>query len=213
MKKIFLLLPVFLVFTNIHAQYDLNISMGLDFKSSSSLRDYINSGFSMPGNQMPTFKSSINFGIETDYEITNSLYIGAEYNLQIDSYNNSFGNGGIYDLSYNNHRPSVLTYYSVNGDGFKFKFGGGFGLRYVALTEKLIARDEYSASGFGFILRAVGNTLMSKNFYALIGVDVRYDLIGNLSNNKKTLINNFTGEKLNLISLSVGIFLGVTFTY
>lgn len=212
MKKYFILLLILISYGKISAQWDLNLSMGLDFKSSPSFRDYINSSFSTPGNQVASFKSSIGFAFESDYQIKNNLALGVEYNLQIDSYNTSIGNGGIYEISYYQHRPSLLAYYVVLGEGFRFKFGGGIGLRYVSLTERVIVSTDYKASGVGFLLRAMGNTIMSKDFYALVGVDLRYDLAGDVSNENSTLTNNATGEKLNMKSISIGIYLGITFT-
>lgn len=212
MKRLLILFFVLFSLSNVSAQWDLNFAMGLDFKSSPSFRDYVNSSYASPGNQVTTFKSSVGFETEADYKIRENFAIGIEYNLQIDSYTTPIGNGGVYEISYNQHRPSVIAYYVIPGNGYQFKFGGGLGYRYVALSEKVFTSSNYNASGVGFLMRAIGNTLLSKDFYALIGVDLRYDLPGELSNGSKSLINNATGEKLNLNSISVGIYLGITLT-
>ncbi|NJD22703.1 MAG: hypothetical protein FIA82_08570 [Melioribacter sp.] len=212
MKRLMILFFVLASLSQIGAQWDLNFAMGLDFKSSPSFRDYVNSYYAPSGNQIATFKSSVGFETEADYKIHDNFAIGIEYNLQIDSYTTPIGNGGVYEISYNQHRPSVIAYYVIPGNGYQFKFGGGLGYRYVALSEKVFTSTNYNASGVGFLMRAIGNTLLSKDFYALIGVDLRYDLPGELSNGSKSLINNASGEKLNLNSISVGIYLGITLT-
>jgi len=212
MKRLMILFFVLASLSQISAQWDLNFAMGLDFKSSPSFRDYVNSSYASPGNQVTTFKSSVGFETEADYKIQDNFAIGVEYNLQIDSYTTPIGNGGVYEISYNQHRPSVIAYYVIPGNGYQFKFGGGLGYRYVALSEKVFTSTNYNASGVGFLMRAIGNTLLSKDFYALIGVDLRYDLPGKLSNGNKSLINNASGEKLNLNSISIGIYLGITLT-
>ena len=212
MKRIMILFFVLASLGKVSAQWDLNFVMGLDFKSLPSFRDYVNSSYALPGSQIATFKSSVGFSTEADYKIHENFAIGIEYNLQIDSYTSSYSNGGVYEISYNQHRPSIVAYYVFPGNGYQFKFGGGLGYRYVALSERVSTSTNYNASGVGFLLRAIGNTLLSKDFYALIGVDLRYDLPGRVSNGNEYLINNATGEKLNLNSISVGIYLGITLT-
>lgn len=212
MKRMMILIFVLASLGKVSAQLDLNFAMGLDFKSSPSFRDYVNSSYASPGNQVTSFKSSVGFSTEADYKIHNNFALGIEYNLQIDSYTAPFGNGGVYEISYNQHRPSIIAYYVLPGNGYQFKFGGGLGYRYVSLSERVFTSTNYNASGVGFLLRAIGNTLLSKDFYVLIGADLRYDLPGELSNGNKTLINNANGEKLNLNSISIGIYLGITLT-
>jgi len=209
MKRMMILFFVLASLGKVSAQWDLNFAMGLDFKSSPSFRDYVNMNYPSPGNPVTTFKSSVGFSTEVDYKIHDNLAIGIEYNLQIDSY---AANGSAYEISYNQHRPSIIAYYVLPGYGYQFKFGGGLGFRYVALSERVDISRNYYASGVGFLLRAIGNTLLSKDFYALIGVDLRYDLPGEVSNGDLNLPYNANREKLNLNSISIGIYLGITLT-
>lgn len=208
MKKAFLIFLIPLI--NLNAQWDFSLSMGLDFKAASSYRDYINSA---PGNDnLSTFTNSVNFAGEVDYMLSPNLEIGIEHSLAIDSYNRNTELGGVYEISYTHQRPTALCYYVIAGKGYKFKFGGGIGLRFVSLTERIIAEADYTASGFGILLKAEGNTLLSDNFYALIGVDLRYDLPGELkSANGSYIVNQYTNEKMNLNSLSIGIKLGIAY--
>ena len=211
MKKIFVLIVFITAMNNISAQWDLSFSMGLDFRSSPSFRDYVNSSFAAGGNIIPSFKSSVSFSGEADYKLSNSFALGVEYELMIDSYNAPFGTGGAYEIAFNMHRPSILAYYLLPGVGYQFKFGGGVGPRFVSLSEKINSSTSYSANGYGMILKAEGNTLLSKNFYALIGTNLRYDVTGDVTNAQNSIINHSTGEKLNLNAFSFGIYLGVTF--
>jgi hypothetical protein len=163
------------------------------------------------GNLVPSFKSSVSFVGEAGYKLSNSFEVGLEYNLLIDSYNTPFGSGGAYEIAYNIHRPSVLAYYIIPGIGYKFKFGGGIGPRFVSLSEKINTSANYSANGYGLIVKAEGNTLLSKNFYALIGTNLRYDSTSDVANGQNSIVNHSTGEKLNLNAFSFGIYLGVSF--
>ena len=211
MKKIYPLIVLLFIANSLSAQWQLNLSMGLDFKSSPAFRDYINTSFAFGNNLIPTFKSAISFSGEVDYKLSKSFALGLEENIQIDSYNATYITGGIYEISYTVHKPSLLAYYIIPGDGYQFRFGGGVGPRFVSLSEKINTSSDYSASGYGLVLKVEGNTLLSKNFYALIGTNIRYDVTGDFSNNQNTIVNRSTGDKLNLNSISFGIYLGVTF--
>lgn len=211
MKKIFYAL-LFIPLMQLSAQWDFNLSMGLDFKSTPTYRDYINSNFAPLNNKLSSFISSVNFAGEVGYVIDNQLQIGVEYSLLLDSYNTPIGAGGIYEISYINHRPSLLLYYLIKGEGYKFKFGGGVGPRLISLTEDIIVKTKYTASGVGLLLKAEGNTLISDKLYALIGLNLRYDLTGELSStDNKKIVNYANGETLKLNMISVGINLGISY--
>jgi len=207
-KILFILLVV--MSTSIYSQFDLSASMGLDFKTMPSFREYVNINFASANNQISSFKSSVSFSTEVDYKFSKNFVIGLEYNLQLDSYNGTVGN---YELSYGMHRPSLVAYYLIPGNGFQFKLGGGIGYRYTQLDERIFTKTSYSSSGFGIVLKSEGNTKLANNFYALIGGNIRYDNSGEPSNGNQFIINKSKGEKLNLNSVSFGIYLGVTFTF
>jgi Outer membrane protein beta-barrel domain len=213
MKRILFLLLILSGLNCIYAQWDLSLNMGLDFKSAPSYRDYINYNHaSTSADLLSTFKSSPCFGGEVDYKLNTNFALGLEYNFQIDSYNTNNGSGGSYQLSYNLIRPSLLAYYVLSGEGYQFKFGGGAGLRYVSLSETISGTTNYTATGVGFLIKTEGNTKLSDHFYALIGVNIRYDITGKLTNPSLNLINPASNnENVNLNSISFGIYFGITF--
>ena len=61
---------------------------------------------------------------------------------------------------------------------------------------------DYSSTGFGVVLRAEGNTVLSENLYANIGLDIRYDANGEPSDSDGNKITNFN-ENVNFNSLSI----------
>lgn len=213
MRKLSLLVFAFLFSVSISAQVDVSAGMGINFFNSSSLNDYININFAPGNDQLATFNTQIGFFGEGDYSISPNMQLGVEYVYSIYSYNTSYGGIGTYDLSVNIHNPSILAYYVINGEGFKFKFGGGAGLRLASVDEQkpsTVEKINYTSTGFGILLKAVGNTLLGGNVYAYIAADARYDLGGEPeSNGQKMEILNLK-ENLNLNSLSVGIKLGVS---
>ncbi|MCK9280937.1 MAG: hypothetical protein M0P71_09965 [Melioribacteraceae bacterium] len=212
MKKIIIIF-LFTFVSSIYSQFDFTLGMGLDFNSTSSFREYINSNYSRGSSDIATFKSSVFFSGEVGYDIKENIQLAIEYNVLIDSYTQSIGVAGNYEMSYVSHRPSIIAYYVLKGKGYKFKFGGGAGFRYVQLDEKKYIITNYSTNGYGIVLKAEGNTLLSGNFYANIGVSLRYDTPGAPKNSLIGYIYNpITKENLNLNSVSVGIKIGVSYS-
>lgn len=211
MKKIILLL--FLSFINLSAQWDFSLAMGIDYKSIPAYRDYINYGFAPVNNKLKSFNTSVNFAGEVGYLTSKNFQLGLEYSLAIDSYSTYMNTGGIYDISYVLHRPSLLGYYVIAGQGYKFKFGGGLGLRLASLNEEIITKTNYTANGFGLLIRAEANTLLSDNLYVLMGLDLRYDVTGDLESGSGKKINNIVNnENVNLNSISVGLKIGINYS-
>ncbi len=197
-------------------QNQFRANMGIDFINTPSLIDYINqSNFASDGSQLPTFNTAVNFSGEYGRLLNENLQLSIELSYLIYSYNAGNINGR-YDLSYNLMMPSLLAFYVLSGKGYNFKFGGGAGIRFLSVDETLpasVKSDNYSSTGFGVILRAEGNTLLSGNLFANIITDFRYDFNGEPSGNNTSLHNNVLNENVNFNSLSVGIKLGVSYFF
>ncbi|MGK9370045.1 hypothetical protein ACSSWA_14200 [Melioribacter sp. Ez-97] len=215
MKKFNLFIILFIVFvSNVYSQWDISIAMGVDFKSAPKYRDYVNAVYGPYGKKLSTFSSAGNFSIELDYAGFKDFQPGIEYSLLVDSYTISL-QGGVNELSYVIHRPSLLGFYKIEGDGYKFKFGFGAGIRMVEFTEKIITETGYSSSGFGIVLKTKGITKIDGNLFVSVGIDLRYDSFDELYNKEldKKIINYATGEAVDLNSVSAGIKLGVVYSF
>lgn len=212
MKKIILLILFSAV--NVFAQWDFSLAMGIDYKSIPTYRDYINYNFAPVNNKLKSFNTSVNFSSEVGYLINQKFQLGLEYSLIIDSYSTVFSTGGIYDISFVMHRPSLIGYYVISGNGYKFKFGGGLGLRTASLNEEIITKTNYKTNGIGLLAKAEANTLLSGNFYVLMGFDFRYDFTKDLETTTgKKIVNLVNNENVNLTYISVGIKIGVTYIF
>ncbi len=206
MKKYLLVLLLFsLGLTKVSAQFDLGAGMGLAFFNSPELSDYINGNFANPTNRLNTFNSSADFFVELGYNIDNNHQIAIEYNFNIFSYNSPLGGFGIYNLTVDRHKPTIIGYYVVPGIGYKFKFGAGVGIRILQAEETIYGPINYSTTGIGFLLKLQGDTKLSENFYALIAGELRYDLPGE--------VHTVSGGIIGFNSLSVGLKLGVTYYF
>ncbi len=205
MKKIiFLLLLSLLLSKNIFAQIDVVTGMGISFVYNSSLNDYLD--LRRPAEEVKPFSTTAEFYGEVDYSISEKYQIGIEYVYTLFDFSSAYE--GNYTLSYTHQKPSLLAYYVISGEGYKFKFGGGAGIRIVNLTENFSVDENFSAFGFGLLLRAQGHTALSDNFYANIGGTMRTDFPGTPTNSNHNFYNN-----TNLNSFSVSVNLGISYFF
>lgn len=212
MKKYYFI--ILLSTTSLLAQFDFSVSMGIHAVNNPSLRDYINTNFAASNEKLSTFNATAMFKGECDYSVSENFQIGLEYGLQFYSFNTSFAGIGTYDISYLHHKPSILGFYVIAGEGYKFKFGGGIGYRIVSVDEQLPTTTtdyNYKSSGLGFVGKAQAHTLLSNNFYVFLELDLRYELPGEPENNGKKIENLVLNETVNFNSFLVGINIGISF--
>ncbi len=210
MKKIITLFYLIIISGFLLAQKpnEVRASMGIDFVSIPSLKDYLEANYT---DRLSDFSSAVNFSGSYGRMINLDTQLEVELGYLLNSYNSNT-NGGNYDLTYSLLMPSVLFYYVLTGTGYNFKFGGGAGIRFLSITEKLPGypgSDNYSTTGYGFILRAAGNTAISQDVFAHIGADVRYDVLGEPDN---TMGGNIIG-KVKFSALSFGVQLGISYQF
>ncbi len=208
---------LFFIFFSItsFAQYSVRAGMGISFNNAPSLIDYINQNFASAGQQLNTFGTAINFNGEFDYSINNTYQIGIDINYFLNSYSFT-STSGIYKMDYNILMPSLVNYYVISGLGYNFKFGGGIGPRFVTVSEQIPGTPSainYTSTGFGFLARFDGNTLLSKDLYANIGFDLRYDINSKPQNGNNYMVNSVTGAKVDFNMFSTVIRLGITYNF
>ena len=215
MKSFFLSFILIFSIGTSQAQYSVRASMGIDFANAPSLNDYINQTFPVDGNPLGDFNTAVNFSGEFGYSLTSNFQVGLELSYLLNSFNYS-NDLGKFELDYNVVSPSLLGYYVLNGAGYNFKLGGGFGLRFVNVDLSFPGTNvitNYSNTGFGFILRSEGSTLLGGNFYANIGADLKYDINGSPKSGGANLYNNTSRENVNLNSLAVALRLGIAYIF
>jgi len=216
MKKLFVLLNFVFMSAMVFPQVSVRGGMGINFVSTPSLRDYLNvSQFAPYNDQVAAFNTAVNFSGEVDFKAAQNYELGVEIAYLYNSFTFS-PNGGRYMLSYSVIMPTILNYYVIDGQGYNFKFGGGLGIRFASVNESLpfsSNSNSYSSTGFGILLRALGNTSLGGNVYANITGDIRYDINGTPKNNGNPIKNTVLGNNINLNLLSLGINLGITYIF
>ena len=215
MKYIYTFILILTFATISYSQYDIRAGMGISFGATPSLTDYLNQNFEPSNQQLGIFGSAIVFSGEGGYLLNNHYEIGVELAYLINSYNLSYDVGN-YRLSYNILMPTLVNYYVIKGQGYDFKFGGGVGPRFVSVNQQLpgtISGVNFTSTGFGFLVRADGNTTLGGDLYANIGVDLRYDFNGKPKNGSTYIHNNVYNQDVNFNSLSATIRLGVSYIF
>jgi hypothetical protein len=212
MKKLFLaIIFLFLSLNSVKAQVDIVAGMGISFVAAPSLTDYLNYNIAS-SDEIGTFSSTGEFYGEVDYTISPKYQIGFEYVYTLYSYSTQLV-GLNYDLSYSHQKPSILGYYVISGEGYKFKFGGGIGIRIVDLSEKTHTTIDYSTSGIGFLGRVQGHTKLGGSFYANVGSTIRYDIPGEPTNGDNKLHDTISNENVNINSFSVSVNIGFSYFF
>lgn len=209
MKKFVLLFVVIIpILSYAQTPNEVRGSMGIDFVSVPDLKNYLEANYT---DILSDFSSAVNFSGSYGRMVGENSQLEFELGYLLSSYNFPQDNG-TYDLTYSLIMPSLLYNYVITGSGYNFKFGGGAGVRMLTLTENIPADPNdynYSSLGYGFVLRAVGNTAIAENVYAHIGADIRYDILKEV---ESSIEGNTIGD-VNFNSLSFGIRLGISYQF
>ena len=203
-KKYFILVMFLLAIQSTQAQVDVVGGMGISMVYNPSLNDYLD--LRSPGEEVQPFATTAEFYGEIDYSISEKYQLGVEYVYTLFDFSSTYA--GNYTLSYAHHKPSVLAYYVISDEGYKFKFGAGAGVRIVNLTENFIVDEEFDTLGFGLLFRAQGHTKLGDNVYANIGTTLRTDFTGVPSNSS----NDFHNDT-NINSISISLNLGISYFF
>jgi len=213
MKKL-LLIVLFVAIGDIYSQADFRVSMGLNFSFLSDIPDYINSNYAPKNDQVPDANTLIEFGGEFGYEISPNYQIGVETAYEAKSFKYSFYASN-YEFNYSMIMPSLIAYYYIKAPGYKFKFGAGVGPRFATVTESIYTNNgiDYSSTGYGFVLKADGSTKLSDFVFAYIGMDLRFNILNELSTGSNYIVNPNTNNNVSFNSFSAGIKLGLSFIF
>ncbi len=214
MRK-FSLVAILLLNTFAFGQVEFKGVMGIYFFSSPSMQNYVNQlNFVSLDNELGSFNTAVIFAGEVGVFLNRKYLAATEMGYQIFSQTIT-GDFGKYELTWSNLMPTFMIYNVILGEGYNFKFGGGGGIRFTSVDVTIPAQEgstNYTSTGYGFVARVEGNTLLGGNAYANIGFDIRYDVNGEPENAKgEKLVNTSQNELVNFNALSFGVRLGITY--
>lgn len=212
MNKILLLLLLFAA--AVPAQFFIRGNMGINGIAAPAMKDYLNFNYAPADQQVGSFSSAIEFAGEAGLMLNGYSYsVEAAYHLNSYTYPYIASN---YEFGYTIVAPSLVAAKVWSGYGYYFKAGAGAGPRFTTVEETIPGSNvkrKYTATGVGFLLRAEGNTAVSKNLYAYISAQLRYDMNGTPENNGRGMNSIFTPEDLSMNMFSAGVSLGVSYVF
>lgn len=161
--------------------------MGVNYLSMTDVVDLANiASASLGGYQrLPEFKAAAEFFGAVTFPCTPDWLLKLEYAYVLATYNvaTAYGSGQA-EYTAMAHLPSLIVQYVlVNAPVFNVKVGAGGGYHFGTLAVSYFTQnDRYSGSGPGFVVEAEGNTAFGESLYAYLGVNIRWDFIGTLTN-------------------------------
>jgi len=210
------LFPVFLLAAGLsfvgQAQIDVKGAMGINLISMSGVRDYLNANYAQ-GQQLGAFNTAVSFDGEAGYHL-DKLELAVDAAIEINSFSYDL-TANKYKLSYTSVQPSAMAYYVIAGEGYQFKFGGGIGPRFLAVTESGLYSNQdvnYSATGWGILGRVEAGTAISQNAYAFIGGDVGYNHFPIPKNGNSMIISVTNPNGVDFSEFFIGLKLGVIYS-
>lgn len=161
--------------------------MGVSYMGMTDVVDLANAdGVLLGGHQrLPEFKAAAEFFGALTVPLASEWVLKFEYAYLLAGYNvaTAYGTGQA-DYTAVAHLPSfILQYVLLNQSVYNVKVGAGGGYHFGTLDVKNFTQDDhYSGRGPGFLLEAEGNTAFGDHLYAYLGVNLRWDFIGTLTN-------------------------------
>jgi hypothetical protein len=192
--------------------FEVTAGMGIQMAYTPVLTNYVNNnyGYNAPLN---TFNNGVEIWIEVNTDYSKDFQLGIEFAYNYFSYTNVLGSGLVYELDKTIYMPTLLGYYLIKGNGYEFKFGVGLGYRYAGVVEKTYSSANYSAGGFGSLVRAQALTALGNNFYVNLSGDLRYDIIGTPKNGNNKIYDDILQQNVNLNSFSAVVRIGITYIF
>jgi hypothetical protein len=130
----------------------------------------------------PSFKSGVEFFGAASIPVSRDWLVKVEYAYQLASFN-TIAMGGPAEFTVSIHCPTVIAQYVLVERGlYNLKLGAGAGYSVGSLSERYVYIDDsFSGSGPSLVLDLEANTAFGENFYAFLGANARWQLIGELS--------------------------------
>lgn len=195
----------------------LAAGMGVSYVSMTDVVDLANATM---GNfeRLPEFKAAAEFFGAVTFAWSEDWGVKFEYAYMVASYNvaTAFGSGQA-EYTATAHLPSLIVQYVLVGHPvYNVKVGAGGGLHFGTLAAKFFTQDDrYSGKGPGFLLDVEGNTAFGEHLFAYLGLNLRWDFIGKLTNAQGMAPNivNTGGTAPTMQFFGLGARLGFTYYF
>ncbi len=187
-----------------------SIGMGVSYVNPQDIVDYIR-GIVGRGQDLPEFKSAVEFFGAVSVPISNVWLLKFEYAYLLGTYNvqTLFGPG---EFSFSTHMPTVIGQYVLVEEGsYYVKVGAGGGYHVGVLSESFgTLNDKLTGHGLGTVVELEANTAFGEDFYGNIGGNLRWEFIGDLTTSTRTIS---AGSIPTLHFFGLGVKFGFTYYF
>ena len=188
--------------------------MGVEYLTPRDLVDMINGGF-RPVERLPDFHAGVNFFVAGFVPLSADWLLKIEYAYLINTYNIAalLGPG---EFTMMVHMPTLYMHYMLVDEGlYNLSAGLGVGYHFGTLSTTYgTLIDTYTASGPGAVLELQGNTAINEDLFVHLGVQARWEGIGELRNaGGKSPGVNAQGKPPAMSWFGVGARIGVSYYF
>jgi hypothetical protein len=189
----------------------ISAGMGVNYHTAQDIVNRIN-GSGIINQRVGDFKSAVEFFGAVSVPVSRDWVVKGEYVYMLASHSlASRVYVGAAEFSYNIHMPTVIGQYILfEAPTYNLKAGAGLGYHFGMYEEKFF-NVRYSSKGIGSLIELEGNNALGESLFAYLGVQARWDFVGNLQDaNGKSPSNAYT-TSMNFFS--VGARLGMTYYF
>ncbi len=190
--------------------------MGVEYLSPRDVVDMINGAF-RPTTRVPEFHAGVNFFGAGFVPLSSDWMLKIEYAYLLNTYNIIYNIAGAYgpgEFTMKVHMPSLILHRMLVDEGL-YNVSAGLGLGYhfgELYVNNSSLMDSYTAAGAGGVLELQGNTAMSEDLFVHLGVQARWEFIGELRNAvDKSPGINAQGDPARMGWFSVGARIGMSY--
>jgi hypothetical protein len=190
--------------------------MGVEYLSPRDIVDMINSAGFHPRERQPEFHAGVNFFGAGFVPLTGDWMLKVEYAYVLNTYNidSQFGPG---EFTMKAHLPTIILHYIFVDEGlYNLSAGAGMGYHFGELSVSYSTLvDSYTATGPGGLLELQGNTAIGEDLFVHLGVQARWEGIGELRNGIAGAAPgiNAQGDPARMGWFSVGARIGMSYYF
>ena len=188
----------------------ISIGMGVSYVNPQDIVDYVR-GRVGRGQDLPEFKSSVEFFGALSIPLSNDWLLKLEYAYLLGTYNvqTILGPG---EFSFSAHMPTVIGQYVLVNEGtYNVKVGAGGGYHVGVLSESFgTLNDKLTGHGLGTVVELEANTAFGEDLYGSIGGNLRWEFIGDLTSSTRAVS---AGSIPTLRFFALGVRFGFTYYF
>ena len=194
-----------------HPRTSIGGGMGVSYVNPGDLAEYVSA---LTRTRVSDFTAAVEFFGTVGVPVSERWVLAIEYAYLLGGFSGPGTAGG--DFTFSVHMPTLIARYTlVEEERYNVRVGAGAGYHVGAFSVRYVTIDDtFSAGGPGFKIDCEANTALGDDLFARLGVDARWDWIGELKTaGGQALPAPVGGAVPTLQFFSVGAKLGATWYF